>query len=56
MTVVPYAIKGSFFTHYITILYCIHMPCILAIYLYYTSKILFIIHIHAIQTTYNHEK
>ena len=33
-----YAIKGFLFTHYITILYCIHMPCILIINLYYTSK------------------
>ena len=32
-------LKGSFFTHYITILYCIHMPCVLIINLYYTSKI-----------------
>ena len=32
-------LKGSFFTHYITILYYIHMPCVLIINLYYTSKI-----------------
>ena len=34
-------LKAYFFTHYITInlLYCIHMPCVLIIYLYYTSKI-----------------
>ena len=32
-------LKGPFFTHYITILYCIHMPCILIINLYYTSEI-----------------
>ena len=32
-------LKGSFFTHYITILYCIHMPCVLIINFYYTSKI-----------------
>ena len=32
-------LKGSFFTHYLTILYCINMPCVLIINLYYTSKI-----------------
>ena len=32
-------LKCSFFTYYITILYCIHMPCVLIINLYYTSKI-----------------
>ena len=32
-------LKGSFFTHYIKISYCIHMPGVLIIYLYYTNKI-----------------
>ena len=32
-------LKDSFFTHYLTILYFIHMPCVLIINLYYTSKI-----------------
>ena len=33
------AIKGFLYTHYLTILYCIHMPCVFIINLYYTSKI-----------------
>ena len=33
------AITGLLFTHYLNILYCIHMPCVLIINLYYTSKI-----------------
>ena len=32
-------LKGSLFTHYITILYGIYMPCVFVIYLYYISKI-----------------
>ena len=34
-----FLLNGSFFTYYITNLYCIHMPCVLIMYVYYISKI-----------------
>ena len=47
-------LKDSFFAYYITILNCIHIPCVLIIYLYYIIKINCIhsfIHIRCTQCT-----